>query len=98
MALFTCGITSGCRRSEGNFVDRAYTFADVENCIHVGSTKEDLVSNFGKPSHESIYDNGTVWGYPIYPGLRKKGSGFGGFTVLLRDGKVVELAPILTDY
>ena len=78
-------------------MDRSYTFEDVNKCIHVGSPKEDVLFHFGKPNNEWKHDDGSVvLVYSPYRDLRKKVAGFGGFTVGLKDGKVVRLDPILT--
>jgi hypothetical protein len=96
--MLSCAIGYGCRRSSETFVNRPYTFEDVNNYIHVGSPKEDVIFRFGKPNNEWKHaDGNVVWVYSIYPDLRKKGAGFGGFTVGLKDGKVVRLDPILSD-
>ena len=100
MVLFSCCLCLfGCTGRNDNFINKSYTFDDVKKCVHEGSKKEDIVLHFGEPEYRRACNDGTeFWEYSIYPTQRRKGSGFGGFVVRLKNGKVVHLDPILTDY
>ena len=88
-----CGF--GCQKKEAPFANRWYTYEDVQRYIQIGTTEEVVLSHFGKPVSESVDPEGRVfWSYPIL-GPKPKGAKTAGVSLVLKDGKVIYMSPIL---
>jgi hypothetical protein len=68
----------------------------VNGSIHVGQSEDDVVSQFGEPSSRGPLDGGMqALDYVVpTPKAPTDSSAYAGFTVYLKDGKVVDMTII----
>jgi len=89
-------LSAGCKKREETFINRWYTYEDVQRYVQIGTSKEVVLARFGKPGWENVFSEGEVyWAYSIEHELVPKQAETAGFTLVLREEKVIRMDPIL---